>query len=80
MSKGDRDARILQDATGARYMTCLARVRALRGIAAAPGTPRAIDAFMDRVDKLPDLLAAGHMRCVTCLGLCAAGVDDCVCS
>jgi len=39
MNKGDRDARVwsramtLQDATGAQYMTCLARVRALRAIA-----------------------------------------------
>jgi hypothetical protein len=29
MSKGDRDARVLQDATDARYTTCLARVAVL---------------------------------------------------
>lgn len=35
MSKGDKDARVLQDATGAKYMTCLARVRDLRALASA---------------------------------------------
>jgi hypothetical protein len=74
MSKGDKDARVLQDATGATYSTCLARVRGLRAL--APITmetsdghrfERAIDSFMQLgVDALPDLIE-GQTRCVTCL-------------
>ena len=107
MSKGDRDARVLQDATGAKYTTCLARVRGLCTLAPAvadshsvvpsaesrsvvpsaesrsvvPSTrshsvsPPAeshshgvthLDAFMDRVEALPDLID-GQVRCVACL-------------
>lgn len=62
MSKGDKDARVLQDATGARYMTCLARVRALRALR----FEKALDTFMDSVDVLPDLIES-QTRCVTCL-------------
>jgi hypothetical protein len=62
VSKGDKDARVLQDATGARYMTCLARVRALRGLR----FEKALDTFMNSVDLLPDLIE-GQTRCVTCL-------------
>jgi hypothetical protein len=68
MSKGDRDARVLQDVTGAKYMRCLARVRALRALAPPPdgrGAP-ALDSLMDRVEVLPDLVD-GQTRCVTCL-------------
>jgi hypothetical protein len=62
VSKGDHDARVLQDATGAKYMACLARVRSLREI-----RPKdVLDSFMDRVDALPDLID-GQTRCVTCL-------------
>jgi hypothetical protein len=70
MSKGDRDARVLQDATNAKYMACLARIRALRDL--APNAllrdvfPSALDYFMERVDALPDLVD-GQRRCVTCL-------------
>jgi hypothetical protein len=62
MSKGDRDARVLQDATDARYTTCLARVRELRALA----TPYAYASFMTCVDALPDLVD-GQTRCATCL-------------
>lgn len=74
MSKGDKDARVLQDATGAKYTTCLARVRSLRAL--APITmetsdgqkfERAIDSFMQLgVDALLDLVD-GQTQCVTCL-------------
>ena len=64
MSRGDKEARALQDATGARYTTCLARVRALRALAAIPET--ALDSFMNRVEALSDLIE-GQLRCVTCL-------------
>lgn len=74
MARGDRDARILQDATGARYMVCLTRVRDLRRLA----NPQLLNGFIDRVEQLPDL-QTGQSRCVTCLGLNAAGVNDCVC-
>jgi hypothetical protein len=67
MSKGDRDARVLQDVTGARYSTCLARVRALRGVLVG-AEEDALDVFMVRVEKLPDH-QPGQTRCVTCLGL-----------
>jgi hypothetical protein len=63
MSKGDRDARVLQDVTGARYTTCLARVRSLRAL--ADGRAH-LDSFMAGVDALPDLIN-GQLRCVTCL-------------
>ena len=68
MSKGDKEAHVLQDATGARYTTCLARVRALRALAPFPDrcSEKAIDSFMNRVDVLPDLVD-GQTRCVTCL-------------
>jgi hypothetical protein len=68
MSKGDRDARVLQDVTGAKYMTCLARVRALRALAPPPDGRgvAALDSLMDRVEVLPDLVD-GQTRCVTCL-------------
>jgi hypothetical protein len=73
VSKGDRDARVLQDATGARYTTCLARVRGLRALEPIPMESsdgrrfeRVLDSFMAGVDELPDL-AAGQARCVTCL-------------
>lgn len=73
MSKGDRDARALQDATGARYTTCLARVRSLRALApiameSSDGRrfDHAIDSFMAAVAGLPDLVA-GQTRCATCL-------------
>jgi hypothetical protein len=63
MSKGDKDARVLQDATGAKYMTCLWRVRDLRALASALYE---LDSFMMRVDALPDLVD-GQTRCATCL-------------
>ena len=69
MSKGDRDARVLQDATGVRYTTCLARVRSLRALATyqqAGHGVKHLDTFMDRVDSLPDLVE-GQTRCATCL-------------
>ena len=73
MSKGDKDARVLQDATGTKYSACLARVRALRALAPIPMESsdgrrfaRAIDSFMDGVDALSDLVD-GQTRCVTCL-------------
>lgn len=73
MSRGDRDARVLQDATGARYMPCLARVRSLRRLAAVSMDTsdgrrfdHVIDSFMAGVDALPDLVD-GQTRCVTCL-------------
>ena len=73
MSRADRDARVLQDATGVRYMTCLARVRSLRALAPVPmetsdgrNFARALDSFMDAVDALPDLVD-GQTRCATCL-------------
>jgi hypothetical protein len=65
MNKGDKDARVLQDATGARYTTCLARVRSLRALASLP-EGKALDAFMYRVKGLPDLIG-GQARCATCL-------------
>ena len=74
MSKGDKDARVLQDATGAKYTTCLARVCSLRAL--APVTmetsdgqrfENALDSFMQMgVEALP-ALAEGQTRCVTCL-------------
>lgn len=73
MSHGDRDARVLQDATGARYTECLARVRSLRLLAPFPMETsdgqryeRVLDSFMARVEALPDLVE-GQMRCATCL-------------
>lgn len=73
MSKGDKDARVLQDATGAKYNVCLSRVRSLRGLAPirmetsdGPRFESARDSFMMVVDDLPDL-ADGQTRCVTCL-------------
>ena len=73
MSRGDKDARVLQDATGARYTTCLARVRSLRALAPIPMESSdgrrfasALDSFMDGVDALPDLVD-GQTRCATCL-------------
>ena len=73
MSKGDKDVRALQDATGAKYMTCLARVRSLRALAPIPMEASdgrrfacALDSFMNDVDALPDLVE-GQTRCVTCL-------------
>lgn len=73
MSKGDKDARVLQDATGAKYMTCLDRVRSLRALAPIPMEAsdgrrweNALDSFMSAVEALPDL-ADGQERCVTCL-------------
>lgn len=75
MNKSDKDARALQDATGARYMTCLVRVKDLRGL--WNGT-KELGVFMTRVKALPDL-KPGQQRCVTCLGLNAAGVNDCEC-
>ena len=73
MSKGDHDARVLQDATGAKYTACLTRVRALRGLTPIPMETsegrrfeKVIDSFMSAVDALPDLVA-GQTRCVTCL-------------
>jgi hypothetical protein len=68
MSKGDKDARVLQDATDARYMTCLARVRSLRALAPFPdgSAKMAIDSFINRVEALSDLIE-GQTRCVTCL-------------
>ncbi len=73
MARGDRDARVLQDATGARYTECLARVRGLRRLAAVPMETsdgqrfeRVIDSFMAGVDALPDL-TPGQTRCPTCL-------------
>lgn len=81
MSKSDRDARILQSATGARYVTCLARVRDLRTLAPIPilhaGLPipavierrfhTALGLFMERVAALPALAADDQVRCVICL-------------
>jgi len=68
MNKSDKDARMLQNATGARYMTSLARVRALRALAPFPdgSAKMAIGSFMNRVEALPDLID-GQTRCVTCL-------------
>lgn len=73
VSKGDKDARVLQDATRAKYATCLARVRSLRALEPLPMETSegkfftcALDSFMDGVDELPDLIA-GQTRCVTCL-------------
>ena len=73
MSNGDKDARVLQDATGVRYVTCLARIRSLRALAPLPMETsdgqrfeRALDSFMAGVDALPDLVE-GQTRCVTCL-------------
>jgi hypothetical protein len=73
MSKGDKDVRVLQDATGARYTTCLARVRSLRALAPLPMETsdgqrfeRVLDSFMAGVNALPDLVN-GQTRCVTCL-------------
>lgn len=68
MSKGDINARVPQGATGARYMTCIARVRALRTLAPLPDERGkvALVSFMDRVEVLPDLVD-GQTRCVTCL-------------
>lgn len=73
MSKGDKDARVLQDATGVRYVTCLARIRSLRARAPLPMETsdgqrfeRVLDSFMAGVDALPDLVD-GQTRCVTCL-------------
>jgi hypothetical protein len=74
MSKGDKDARVLQDATGAKYTTCLARVRALRALVPIPMETsngqrfeRALDSFMQLgVEALPDLID-GQTRCVNCL-------------
>jgi hypothetical protein len=74
MSRGDKDARVLQDATGAKYTTCLVRVRGLRALAPIPMESsddgqrweRALDSFMMGVDSLPDLVD-GQTRCVTCL-------------
>ena len=59
MSNSDKDARALQDATGAKYTVCLSYVRQLR-------TSGNLDAFMDRVDDLDDL-APGQIRCIRCL-------------
>lgn len=70
MNKGDQDARVLQEATGARYIVCLTRVRNLRlGIVGD-----SINAFMAKVEALPTL-KDGQERCVRCL----ADVDGCVC-
>jgi hypothetical protein len=73
MSKGDKDARALQDATGAKYMTCLARVRSLRALAPIPMESsdgcrfeKALDSFMHGVEALSGLVD-GQTRCVTCL-------------
>lgn len=73
MSKGDKDARVLQDATGIRYVTCLARIRSLRALAPLPMETsdgqrfeHVLDSFMAGVDALPDLVE-GQTRCVTCL-------------
>lgn len=71
MSKGDQDARVLQDATGARYIVCLTRVRNLRlGLMLD-----SIDTFMARVAKLPKL-KDGQERCVRCLD----DLDGCACN
>ena len=59
MSRGDKAARLLQQATGARYTTCLAH---LRGFATAD----ARGAFMTRVVALP-ALQPGAQRCAECL-------------
>ncbi len=61
MSKADRDARVVQDATGARYTTCLRFVRVKR-----TEGPAAFEDYMSRVDDLADLLD-GQERCLTCL-------------
>lgn len=73
MSKGDQDARVLQDATGAKYTACLTRLRALRALVpismeTSEGRrfEKAVDSFMAAVDELPDLVS-GQTRCVTCL-------------
>ena len=73
MSRGDKDARVLQYATGVRYVTCLARIHGLRALAPLPMETsegqrfeRVLDSFMAGVDALPDLVD-GQTRCVTCL-------------
>jgi hypothetical protein len=73
MSRTDKDARVLQDATGAKYTTCLARVRSLRALAPIPMETSAgqrfasaLDSFMHGVEALSDL-DKGQTRCVICL-------------
>lgn len=73
MSKNNKDARALQEVTGARYTTCLTRLRDLRALAPIPMESSdgrrfesALDSFMAGVGALSDL-ATGQTRCVTCL-------------
>ena len=73
MSKNNKDARKLQEVTGARYTTCLTRLRDLRALAPIPMESSdgrrfesALDSFMMGVDALSDLVN-GQSRCVTCL-------------
>lgn len=84
MSKGDKDARVLQDATGAKYVTCLSRIRGLRKLApiemeCSDGRrfTSALDSFMSGVDDLSDLVD-GQTRCVTCL-LDLTPIKKCYC-
>lgn len=60
-----KDARVLQDATGAKYQACLTEVRRRRALR----DWAAYEAFYDRVDALPDRDEDGPVRCIRCLQL-----------
>lgn len=47
MAKGNKMARIVQDATGAKYMTCLKKLEAFQN-------REAREAYLDRVEAIPD--------------------------
>ena len=65
MSKGSHTARTLQQLTGRRYTTCLARIRDFRDSLER-------DTYMVRVAALPSL-RTGQLRCLTCLQDAHAG-------